>query len=140
MKFQPAQQRANLATDVITDQAVCQALLNPSSGLFRLELGRISGIIGQQNASNCRMMNKSTAARAYGIVLATVFATGVTFIAHSLFPGMNPSAMVRIFIVFWGGFFLTGVWIFTREFPITGAERRRKNKQFYDWLRSQGRR
>ncbi len=86
------------------------------------------------------MMNKSAATRAYGIVLATVFATVVTFVAYRLFPGMNPSAMVPIFIVFWAGFFLAGIWIFTREFPITGAERRRKNKQFYDWLRSQGRR
>jgi len=105
-----------------------------------VEWGRIREIIGQQNGSNCRMMNKNTAARAYGIVLATVFAILVTFIAYRLFPGMNPSAMVPIFIGFWAGFFLAGVWIFTREFPITGAERRRKNKQFYDWLRSQGRR
>jgi hypothetical protein len=117
---------------------------NPRDGSWphrsHLEFGKISGIIGQQNTSNCRMMNKSTAARAYGIVLATVFAIVVTFVAYRLFPEMNPSAMVPIFIVFWVGFFLTGVWIFTREFPITGAERRRKNKEFYDWLRSQGRR
>jgi len=105
-----------------------------------LEFGGIGGIIGQPNASNYRMMNNSTAARAYGIVLATVFAIVVTFVAYRLFPGMNPSLMFPIFVGFWLGFFLAGVWIFTREFPITGAERRRKNKQFYDWLRSQGRR
>jgi len=84
-------------------------------------------------------MNKSTTARAYGVVLATVFSIVVTLIAYRLFSGMNPLLMLPIFVGFWIGFFLTGVWIFTREFPITGAERRRKNKQFYDWLRSQGR-
>jgi hypothetical protein len=86
------------------------------------------------------MMNKNTAARAYGIVLATVFAIVVMFLVRSLFAGINPALMLLIFVGFWLGFFRTGVWIFTREFPITGAERRRKNKQFYDWLRSQGRR
>jgi hypothetical protein len=51
------------------------------------------------------MMNKSTAARAYGVVLATVFAIVVTFIAYRLFPGMNSSAMVPIFIIFWARVF-----------------------------------
>jgi hypothetical protein len=105
-----------------------------------LEFGGIGGIIGQQNASNYRMMNKGTAARAYGVILATFFAITVTFIVYRLFPGMNPSLMWPMFIGFWVGFFLTGIWIFNREFPVTGAERRGRNKQFYDWLRSQGRR
>ena len=54
------------------------------------------------------MMNKSTAARTYGVILATVFAIVVAFAAYRLFPGMNPEATVPIFIVFWAGFFLTG--------------------------------
>ncbi len=86
------------------------------------------------------MMNKSTAARAYGVILATVFAVAVTFIGYRLFPGMNPSLMLPMFVGFWVGFFLTGIWIFNQEFPVTGAECHRRNKQVYDWLRSQGRR
>ena len=86
------------------------------------------------------MMTKNTAARAYGVVLATMFAILVTFVTRGFWPGMNFPITFVVFVVLWVGFFVTGIWIFTREFPISGAERRRRNKQFYDWLRSQGRR
>ncbi len=84
-------------------------------------------------------MKKSTTARIYGIVLATVFAIVVTFVVYGFWRGMHTSVIVLIFISLWVGFFRTGIWIFNREFPISGAEHRRRNKQFYDWLRSQGR-
>jgi hypothetical protein len=85
------------------------------------------------------MMNKNTTARAYGICIATTFAILVTFVFHSFWRDMPGLLVVLIFIGFWLGFFVTGLWIFNREFPISGAERRRRNKQFYDWLRSQRR-
>ena len=86
------------------------------------------------------MMNKSTNARIYGIVLATVFGIVVTFVIYGFWREMRISVILLIFIGLWVGFFGTGIWIFNREFPISSAERRRRNKQFYDWLRSQGRR
>lgn len=86
------------------------------------------------------MMNKKTTARVYGTVIATVFAIAVTFVVYGLWRGMPTAMILLMFIGLWVGFFLTGVWVFTREFPISSAERHRKNKQFYDWLRSQGRR
>jgi hypothetical protein len=86
------------------------------------------------------MMNKNTSARAYGIVIATTFATLVTVVFHGFWREMSSFLMVLMFTGFWVGFFVTGLWIFNREFPISGAERRRRNKQFYEWLRSQTRR
>ena len=100
---------------------------------------RIGGIIGQQNASTCRMMNKKTAAQGFGVALATPLAIGATAVAYKAWPQLHVS-LILIFIGLWAGLFKTVVWVFTRELPVTGAERRRRNKQFYDWLRSQGRR
>jgi hypothetical protein len=54
--------------------------------------------------------------------------------------------VVTIFIVVWANLFFATSWFFSRpdalrrSLPITGAERRRTNKHFYEWLRSQGRR
>jgi hypothetical protein len=86
------------------------------------------------------MMSKNTTARAYGVVLATMFAFLVTFVIRGFWPGMNVLITFVVFVGLWVGFFVTGIWVFTREFPITGAEHRRRSKQFYDWLRFQGRR
>lgn len=105
----------------------------------RLEFGRIGGIIGQQNASNRRMMNKKNAAQGFGVALATPLAIGATAVAYKAWPQLHVS-LILIFIGLWAGLFKTVVWVFTRELPVAGAERRRRNKQFYDWLRSQGRR
>jgi len=101
-------------------------------------LERLVGLLDSKIRQTIGMLNKNTSARAYGIVLATVFAIMVTYLAYRIWE--NISLVLLIFTGLWVGFFLTGIWIFTREFPISGAERRRRNKQFYDWLRSQGRR
>jgi cell division protein FtsW (lipid II flippase) len=86
------------------------------------------------------MMNKNTTARIYGLVLGTMFAIVVTFVVYHLWRTIPIPLILLMFIGLWAGFFITGLWIFNRNFPISGAERRRRNKQFYDWLRSQGRR
>jgi hypothetical protein len=86
-----------------------------------------------------RMMNKKTAAQGFGVALATPLAIGATAVAYKDWPQLH-ILLILIFIGLWAGLFKTVVWVFTRELPITSAERRRRNKQFYDWLRSQGRR
>ena len=103
-----------------------------------LKSKKTGGIIGQHRISE-DMMDKNTTARAYGVILATMFAIMVTLAVYEVWPGLHTSMILLMFIGLWVGFFLTGIWIITREFPISGAERRRRNKQFYDWLRSQGR-
>jgi hypothetical protein len=91
------------------------------------------------------MMKKDTAARAFGIVLATLFAVGSASLVYRLWHGKHIALIFPIFIGLWIAFFLAASWIIhrpdelKRKLPISGAEHRRKNKQFYDWLRSQGR-
>jgi hypothetical protein len=105
-----------------------------------LEFGGIGGISGQQNASGRRMMNKKTAAQGFGSAFATPLAIGATAVAYKAWPQLHVLLILMIFIGLWAGIFEMVVWFFTRELPVTGAERRRRNQQFYDWLRSQGRR
>jgi hypothetical protein len=103
-----------------------------------LEFARIGAIIRRQNASNRRMMNKKTAALGFGAALATPLAIGATAAAYKAQLHVLPILM--IFIVVWAGVFKTVVWTFMRKLPVTSAERRRRNREFYDWLGSQGRR
>ncbi len=93
------------------------------------------------------MMNKSTYARAYGFVLATMFAILVTHLVYGVWPQLHAALLLAMCIILGAGFYILGLWIMSyrieelkRKLPISGAERRRRNKQFYDWLRSQGRR
>jgi hypothetical protein len=103
-------------------------------------LEELVGLLDCENASTRGMMNKSTTSRVYGIFLATPFSIAITFAICRLWPGIQTPLVLLIFIGLWVGCFITGVWIMNRSLPISGAERRRRNKQFYDWLRSQGRR
>jgi hypothetical protein len=92
-------------------------------------------------------MNKTTYARAYGIVLATMFAILVTDLVYGVWPQLHAALLLAMCFILGAGFCIVGLWMMSyraeelkRKLPISGAERRRRNKQFYDWLRSQGRR
>jgi hypothetical protein len=91
------------------------------------------------------MMKKDIATRAFGIVLATPLAIGSAVVVYRLWHGEHIALIFLIFIGSWIAFFLAVTWIIQRpdelkrKLPISGTEHRRKNKQFYDWLRSQGR-
>jgi dipeptide/tripeptide permease len=84
------------------------------------------------------MMNKKTAAQGFGAALATPLAVGATAVAYK--AQLHVLLILMIFIVVWVGLFKTVVWTFMRKLPVTSAEHRRRNRKFYDWLRSQGRR
>ncbi len=93
------------------------------------------------------MMNKNTSALASSLVVATTSAIVVTYLVSGGWPGLHIALLLAIFVGLWIGFFVMGVWIMfyradelDRKLPISGAERRRRNRQFYEWLRSQGRR
>ncbi len=126
-------------------------MVTPANGSWpdgsHLEFGRIGGIIGQQNASIRRMMNKNTTAQAYGIILATMFSILVTYVIYGAWPGLHISLILILFIGLWAGFYLAGIWAIlyrpeelNRKFPLSGKELRRRKNEFYDWLSSQGRR
>ena len=84
------------------------------------------------------MTNKRTAAQGFGVALATPLAIGATAVAYK--AQLHVLLILMIFIVVWVGLFKSVVWTFMRKLPVTSAEHRRRNKNFYDWLRSQGRR
>jgi hypothetical protein len=93
------------------------------------------------------MMNKNKYARAYGIVLATIFAILVTDLVFGIWPQLHAALLLAMCIILGAGFYVLGLWIMSyrieelkRKLPISGAEHRRQNRQFYDWLRSRGRR
>jgi len=93
------------------------------------------------------MMNKSTYAKAYGIVLAIVFVILVIDLVFGVWPQLHGALLLAMCIILGAGFYILGLWMMSyrieelkRKLPISGAERRRRNKQFYDWLRSQERR
>jgi hypothetical protein len=73
-------------------------------------------------------------------------AIGSALVVYRLWHGKHVALIFLMFIGFWIAFFLLLTGIIQRpdelkrKLPISGAEHRRKNKQFYDWLRSQGRR
>jgi hypothetical protein len=93
------------------------------------------------------MMNKDTYARAYGLVLAITFAILIADLVLGVWPRLRGALFLAISILMATGVYIVGLWIMSyrmnelkRKLPISGAERRRKNREFYDWLRSQGRR
>src|ERR1700722_19759515 len=86
------------------------------------------------------MMNKKTAAQGFGAAFATPLAIGATAVAYKAWPQMHVLLIVMIFIGLWAGIFKMVVWFFTRELPVTGAERRRRNQHCNDRLRRKIRR
>ena len=88
------------------------------------------------------MMNKDTTARAYGIVLATMFAVLVTDLVYGVWPRIHIALLLTMCILLGAGFFILGIWIIAyrvedlnRKLPISGAEHRRRKREFYEWLR-----
>ena len=81
------------------------------------------------------MMNKNTYARAYGIVLATIFAALVTDLVYGVWPQLHAALLLAMCIILGAGLYILGLWMMSyrveglkRKLPISGAERRRKNK------------
>lgn len=93
------------------------------------------------------MMNKNTYAKAYAIVLAIVFSILIANLSFGFWPQLRGALFLALSILLAAGFYIVGLWMMSnriddlrRKLPVNGAERRRKNKEFYDWLRPQGRR
>jgi hypothetical protein len=92
------------------------------------------------------MMNKNTTALAYGAFYATIYATLAITAIYGFWPQLHVAPMLFMFVCLWVGFGLALTWSryrrdeLHRKYPVSGAENRRRKKQFYDWLRSQGRR
>ena len=92
------------------------------------------------------MVSKENVGRAFGVCLATMGAIVTTMVVRS-FLQMTTWLTLSIFVVLWIVMYFTGLWTFlyrpaelNKKFPITSEELRRRKKEFYDWLASQGRR
>jgi hypothetical protein len=87
------------------------------------------------------MMDKRNAARAFGILLATMYAT-LFAIGLRSWLGMTTALTLLIFALLWVATYLTGLWAFfyrpaelDKKLPISGKERLRRAKEFFDSLR-----
>ena len=100
-------------------------------------------IVGEYARRATVVIGKKALARAFGILLATVFAALITVL---LARRLSPAVALPIFIVLWIVIYFAGVWSeqrreeLARKIPVNSKELRRRTKAFYDWLASQGRR
>jgi D-alanyl-lipoteichoic acid acyltransferase DltB (MBOAT superfamily) len=93
------------------------------------------------------MMNQRSVGQWLGICMATVYATLVVVMVRGLWHGLHVAVTLLLFVGLWIGFYFAGVWASTErraeldmKFPTSSKELRRRKKEFYDWLASQGRR
>jgi hypothetical protein len=90
--------------------------------------------------------DKKTIGRVWGVLFAIPFGSLVAITTRHVWPGLNISLILLLFVVLCVGFYFTGVWMMVdhpaelhRKFPISSKELRRRRKEFYDWVDSLGR-
>jgi hypothetical protein len=93
------------------------------------------------------MLNKKNIGRAFGVSLATIYATLIAETIYDICPGMHVWLVWLIFICLFTGLYCAGFWALVdrpveldRKFPTSSKELRRRKKELYDWLDSLGRR
>jgi len=77
----------------------------------------------------------------YGLFFGSIFSA----VALQVFPHSHPVLKCLIIGVFLVSFYFVGAWVSIRNelnkrIPTLSHELRRRKKEFYDWLDSQGRR
>jgi 1,4-dihydroxy-2-naphthoate octaprenyltransferase len=89
------------------------------------------------------MMGRKRSEQIFGALFATTYAALITGgLSHQL----RIATLLSVFAASWIVIYFVGVWIERRredldkKIPVSGKELRRRRKQFYDWLASQGRR
>jgi hypothetical protein len=94
-----------------------------------------------------RMLNKKNIGRAFGVSLATIYATLIAETIYDICPGMHVWLVWLIFICLFTGLYCAGFWALVdrpaeldRKFPTSNKELRRRKQKLYDWLDSLGRR
>lgn len=92
------------------------------------------------------MISKENSGRAYGVVLAAIYATLITVTVHDVWPRLH-IALALLFIGLFVGIYFTGLWMLVyrpaeldKKFPLSSKELRRRKKEFYAWLDSLGHR
>jgi hypothetical protein len=91
------------------------------------------------------MIDKKTIGTLLGVCYAAVFGAIVTVGIHGYWPHMSVGVLLLSSVALFVGFYFTGRWIAVRneqnkKLTTSVKELRRRSKEFYDWLDSQGHR
>jgi hypothetical protein len=91
------------------------------------------------------MISKRNTGRVFGLVLALFFGSLLIAFIHQFYPTASLPVMLLIGLAVYAAFYLAGVWAVVdrpaeldEKIPLSSNERRRRKKQFYDWLDSLG--
>jgi len=89
------------------------------------------------------MIAKNNLGHLLGVCYGAVFATFVMAGLHSYWPDMSVWVLVLLSAAFFVAFYFAGLWVHVRneqnkKLPINSKELRRRTKEFYDRLDSQG--
>jgi ABC-type uncharacterized transport system permease subunit len=79
-----------------------------------------------------------------GACYGAVFGVLMIAVLHSYRPDMSVWKLVLLLAAFFVAFYFVGLWVHVRneqnkKLPTSSKELRRRTKEFYDWLASQGR-
>jgi hypothetical protein len=90
------------------------------------------------------MIGKKSIGPLLGLCYAAVFGTFATLGIHDYFPGLSTRVFVLLSGAAFVAFYCVGKWVHSRgeqneRLPTSSKELRRRTKEFYDWLDSQGR-
>jgi hypothetical protein len=92
------------------------------------------------------MIGTKNVGRIFGVCLAVMYTTLVAVAVSGLWPRLHTGLTVLILLGLAVGFYFTGIWVaidrpaeLKKKIPINNKELKRKKKEFYDWLASQGR-
>ena len=92
------------------------------------------------------MIGKKSAFVLTGVLYALFFGSIFSAVALNILSHSHPFLKCLIIGVFLFSFYVVGVWVSVRKaeldkkIPTPSHELRRRRKEFYDWLDSQGRR
>jgi hypothetical protein len=90
------------------------------------------------------MIAKKSIGHLLGVCYGAVFATSTMAGLHSYWPNMGVWLLVLLSAAFFVAFYFAGLWVHVRneqnkKLPTNSKELRRRTKEFYESLDSQGR-
>lgn len=90
------------------------------------------------------MIAKKNIGPLLGLFYGAVFGTLIMVVVHRYFPDISARVVVLLAVVSFVACCFAGMWVHVRseqnkKLPTNGKELRRRTKEFYHWLDSQGR-
>jgi len=90
------------------------------------------------------MIDTKNILRLSGVLYAVLFGSLFTFAIHAYWPDMRAAVFLPVSGAVFVAFYIVGMWVGVRneqnkKLPTSSKELRRRTKEFYDSLDSQGR-